>query len=74
MTIQMGEVASVRGILDAQAQFGAANRVRDQVRAMSRRDGRVRHRTCNNEAAAYDTFILSLKGFAYVPSPDSFTP
>lgn len=44
VAVQVGDVAGVGGVVDAQAEFGgSADRVGDEVRGSSRRDGRVRH-------------------------------
>lgn len=44
VAVQVGDVAGVGGVVDAQAEFGgSADRVGDEVRGSNRRDGRVRH-------------------------------
>ena len=44
VAVQVGDVAGVGGVVDAQAEFGgSADRVGDEVRGRGRRDGRVRH-------------------------------
>jgi hypothetical protein len=44
MTVEVGDVAGVGGVVDRQAQLdGAADRVGDEVRGRGGGDGRVRH-------------------------------